>query len=289
MLNCHCRNSDILLYCYRDDSQRWESTTRNTSARVIGMIHNLNMVEVKREAKQYGFGYLLSVNSDPKTAKSNKANKGFYTAILYLAPAKLSGYQVCASAKECIEGCLHTAGNPVYLPAKEKARIARTRFFFERRPEFYALLAKEIRAFIRKCEKLGLKPAIRLNGTSDIVWEKVAPWIFTEFSEVVFYDYTKHSKRMAMTWEKPSNYYLTFSRQLSNHDDALRIARGGQNIAVVFRTKKLPQFWNGFAVINGDETDLRFLDPFGGYIVGLSAKGKAKKDLSGFVVESVES
>jgi hypothetical protein len=252
------------------------------------MTESLNMRDVKYGAKQYGFGYLLSVNSDPKTAKSNQANQGFYTAIMYLAPAQLSGYQTCASAKECIEGCLHTAGNPVYMKAKEKARIARTRFFFERRAEFYALLAHEIRSFVRKCKKLGLKPAIRLNGTSDIVWEKVAPSIFAEFPEVVFYDYTKHAKRMRMNWNKPSNYFLVFSRQLSNHEDALSIARSGQNIAVVFRTKQLPQFWHGLSVINGDKTDLRFLDPFGSVVVGLSAKGKAKKDSSGFVVENEE-
>lgn len=246
------------------------------------------IADARKLAKSKGVGYLLSVDSDPKTAKSNAANKGFYTAILYLAPAKLSGYQVCASAKECVDPCLHTAGNPVYLKAKEKARIARTRFYFEHRLEFFILLVAEIRAFIRKCDKLGMRPAIRLNGTSDIIWERVSPWLFDAFDTVTFYDYTKHTKRMAMAWELPGNYYLTFSRQKSNHDDALKIARSGQNIAVVFRTKRLPQFWHGLPVINGDKTDLRFLDPFGSYIIGLSAKGRAKKDTSGFVVENEE-
>ena len=253
------------------------------------MIHNVCIAAIKKEAKAYGFGYLLSVDSDPKTAKSNKANKGFYTAIMYLAPAKLSGYQTCASAKECISGCIHYQGNPVYFKAKEKARIARTRFFFERRAEFYALLAHEIRAFVRKCKKLGLKPAIRLNGTSDIVWEKVAPWIFIEFPKVVFYDYTKHLKRVQASWNMPFNYSLTFSRQLSNHSDSIKVIENGNNIAVVFRKKKLPLFWNGFPVVSGDETDLRFLDPQGGYVIGLYAKGSAKKDTSGFVVENEES
>jgi hypothetical protein len=244
--------------------------------------------EIKALAKQYGFGYLLSVDSDPKTAKSNKAGVGYFTAIVYLAPAMESGYQVCASAKECIVGCLHKAGNPIYFPAKEKARIARTRFFFEHRAEFYALLRHEIQAFVRKCNRLGLSPAIRLNGTSDIVWERVAPWLFDEFADVTFYDYTKHVKRLRSEWRMPSNYSLTFSRQASNEGEIASIIQAFGNVAVVFRSKALPQFWHGIPVINGDKTDLRFLDPKG-VIVGLSAKGPAKKDTSGFVVESVES
>ena len=37
-------------------------------------------------------------------------------------------------------------------------------------------------------------------------------------------------------------------------------------------------------VINGDKTDMRFKDPVG-VIVGLKAKGKARKDTSGFVID----
>ena len=243
------------------------------------------IANARKVAKSFGFNYLLSVDSDPKTAKSNKANKGFYTAIQYFAPGKKSGFQVCSSAGSCLNPCLDTAGNPIYQPAKDKARSARTRFYFMARKSYLILLVAEIRSFVAKCEKLGLKPAIRLNGTSDILWESYG-WLFEEFSEVVFYDYTKHTKRMRLDWKLPGNYYLTFSRQLENHDDTLRIAHSGRNVAVVFRKKNLPTSWNGLPVINGDETDLRFLDPFGGYVVGLSAKGKAKKDTSGFVMEN---
>jgi hypothetical protein len=245
-----------------------------------------DIANARKVAKSRGVGYLLSVDADPKTAKSNASGDGFYTAILYLAPADLSGYNVCASAEDCKAPCLHTAGNPIYQRNKERARIARTRFFFQFRALFYIVLIAEIRSFIAKCERLGLKPAIRLNGTSDIVWERVAPWLFTLFPQVVFYDYTKHEKRMRMNWDMPSNYYLTFSRQLANHEIALRIARSGRNVAVVFRSKTLPTHWEGFPVIDGDKTDLRFLDPFGGYIVGLSAKGRAKNDNSGFVIDT---
>ncbi len=47
---------------------------------------------------------------------------------------------------------------------------------------------------------------------------------------------------------------------------------------------------HGYPVINGDESDLRQLDPRAaigspGFVVGLSPKGgKAKRDTSGFVV-----
>jgi hypothetical protein len=57
----------------------------------------------------------------------------------------------------------------------------------------------------------------------------------------------------------------------------------GMNVAAVFH--KVPETYLGRTVINGDETDLRFLDPKG-VIVGLKAKGKAKKDTTGFVVSA---
>lgn len=249
------------------------------------IVHNLNIREVKALAKSKGVNKLLSVDSDPKTAKSNASGKGYYTAILYLAPHKLSGYNVCPSAKDCPANCLHYGGNPVYYKGKVKARIARTKFFFEHRPEFFILLVHEIRAFVRKCEKLGLKPVIRLNGTSDIVWEKVAPWLFAEFKNVVFYDYTKLAKRVRPDWVLPSNYSLTFSRENANKIEAEGLANSLANVAVVFRSKRLPDTFWGRPVVNGDETDLRFLDPQG-VIVGLSAKGPAKKDTSGFVVDA---
>ena len=60
------------------------------------------------------------------------------------------------------------------------------------------------------------------------------------------------------------------------------------NVAVVFRDK-IPKSYKGYEVIDGDDSDLRFLDKFKswetGGIVGLKAKGPAKKDKSGFVVD----
>ena len=82
----------------------------------------------------------------------------------------------------------------------------------------------------------------------------------------------------------PSNYSLTYSRSEESTDtDCLFLTGNNQNVAVVFRGPELPSEYLGIPVIDGDKSDLRFTDPKG-VIVGLLAKGKAKKDTSGFVV-----
>ena len=246
------------------------------------------IAEARKLAKANGVNKLLSIDVDPKTAKSNKAGKGFYTAIQYLAPASVSGTNMCASASAgCIAACLHTAGNPVYFANKQKARIARTRFYLEHREAYFIMLYAELAAFSAKCAKNDLQPAVRLNGTSDIVWERVAPWIFEMFPNVQFYDYSKHKKRMLRGWTLPANYHLTFSRSETNNDDCLEILADNPDatIAVVFSTKRkgdLPATWNGYTVGDADTDDLRFLDTQ--RIAGLRAKGEARRDDSGFVV-----
>jgi hypothetical protein len=88
--------------------------------------------------------------------------------------------------------------------------------------------------------------------------------------------------------ERPTNYHITFSKNESNDAECVSALKLGANVAVVFNTKKgadLPESWNGYPVVDGDDTDLRFMDPKGGYVIGLRAKGKAKKDVSGFVVK----
>ncbi len=250
------------------------------------------IAEARKIATAAGVGSLLSIDSDPKTHKSNISGKGYLTAIQYLAPAKVSGYQVCAAASAgCIAGCLHTAGVPFMMQNKNKARIARTRFFFEHREAYKILLIAEIAAFVKKAEKKGLNAAVRLNGTSDIVWETVFPELFGLFPNVQFYDYSKVEKRFRSTWNLPANYDLTFSRSECNEEAALRILAENPNarVAVVFstaRTKPLPTEWNGYTVGDADKDDLRFLDS--SRIAGLRAKGKARKDTSGFVVQVVK-
>ena len=143
-------------------------------------------------------------------------------------------------------------------------------------------LKKEIRSHINRCKIKGFTPAIRLNGTSDISWERHN--LFNEFKEVQFYDYSKIYKR-AIKWadkKYPKNYHLTYSLNEDNKKEAMQVLKRGGNVSVVFRNKKLPKRFKGFKVINADQSDVRFKDPKN-VIAGLYAKGKALYDQSGFV------
>lgn len=236
---------------------------------------------------QYGFGSLLSKgSSNPKTLKSDEAGKGFLTTIQYLKPEKSSGLiNLCLFASiGCAEACLAFAGRG-RTNVVQRARQARTKLFVDDRKTYRKILSAEIEKFIRRAERLDLVPAIRLNGVSDVMWEKVFPSLFTNYPTVQFYDYTKITPRMMRFCENklPVNYHLTFSRTESNDKECLQVLRERQNVAVVYRSE-LPQRWNRFKVFNADTNDLRFLDRFG--VAGLYAKGKAKKDTSGFVLGS---
>ena len=227
---------------------------------------------------------LLSIGN-PKILKGMK--QGFMTYILHLAPADVSGYNTCPKATAgCKAACLNTAGRGGMFKKGEttnviqQARIRKTRWFFEDRESFLATLKDDIRKAIRQSEKKGLIPVFRLNGTSDLSWEKYG--IIQEFPNVQFYDYTKILGRKV---NGLANYHLTFSAADGNDNDVRKAIKEGYNIATVFGIKKsqpMPETYEGTPVFNGDDSDLRFLDPKG-VVVGLYAKGKAKKDTSGFV------
>jgi hypothetical protein len=223
----------------------------------------------------------------PPTAQAKmtkSAKSGVYLPyILHLAPADLSGYNTCPKATAgCKAACLNTAGMGVFNNV-QKARIQKTKYFFEQRREFYAQLIKEVASAERKANKLGKQLTMRLNGTSDLQWEAYkmqdGKTIFELFPNVIFYDYTKIEKRQPKPF---SNYSLTFSAADGNDNDVAVALQKGMNVAVVFRGDTLPQEWQDKTVIDGDTDDLRFLDPQN-VVVGLRAKGKAKKDKTGFV------
>lgn len=223
---------------------------------------------------------LLSTGN-PKLMKGEK--KGYLSFVLHLAPADVSGKEVCPKRTAgCTAACLNTAGRGGMFKKGEttnviqQARIRKTKMFFEQRDEFMKLLEADIRLGIKQAEKKGMIPCFRLNGTSDLAWEKYG--IIEKFPEVQFYDYTKIRGRKV---SHLTNYHLTFSKADGNDMDARLAASEGMNVAVVF--KEMPETYMGRVVINGDDTDLRFLDSKG-VIVGLKAKGKAKKDTTGFVV-----
>lgn len=224
---------------------------------------------------------LLSTGN-PKLMKGEK--KGYLSFVLHLAPADVSGKEVCPKRTAgCTAACLNTAGRGGLFKKGEntnviqQARIRKTKMFFEQREEFMAALEADIKLGVKQAEKKGLIPSFRLNGTSDLAWEKYG--IIQKFPEVQFYDYTKVLGRKVGDIK---NYHLTFSNADGNINDVLAAKQAGLNIAVVFK-KELPEKHLGLKVINGDDTDLRFLDEKK-VIVGLVAKGKAKKDTTGFVV-----
>ena len=237
---------------------------------------------------------LLSTGN-PKVLKG--MSQGYNTYILHLAPANLSGYETCAKRTlGCTDACLNLAGRGGMFKRGEntnviqQARIRKTKMFFENRVEFMTTLVKDIELAIKQSKKMELVPVFRLNGTSDLSWEKYEVVrngqlfrnIFTAFPEVQFYDYTKILGRKVKEY---SNYQLTFSAADGNDSDVLKAMNEGLNVAVVFGIKKtlpMPVDYLNRPVFNGDESDLRFLDPKG-VIVGLYAKGKAKKDTTGFV------
>lgn len=254
---------------------------------------------------------LLNIDANPKTIKGRR--RGYVTAVLYLAPSDSSGTELCGMADiaGCKNPCLNkagrggmSAGNATFISpggmelpdnAIQRARLARTALYLNDRPAFMAQLVREIERAKRYASRKRKKLVVRLNGTSDIRWESV-PCVrrgieysnpFQAFAELQFYDYTKLPNRRVAGIP---NYHLTFS--YSHRDEfapivarAVRFYGTAVNFAAVF-AKALPAYFLGRDVVNGDESDLRFLDRRG-VVVGLVAKGRARRDTSGFVVPAM--
>jgi hypothetical protein len=251
---------------------------------------------------------LLPEDPSVKLAKGNKL--GYVSYCMYLAPSKESGFaNVCSdSSAQCEAGCLNTAGKGGFDYNVIYARYNKTLLFKYHKKWFYEKLYLEIQDIVRKHNSsknkmYGVPYCIRLNGTSDIPWENIKVFegkknIFDCFPSTQFYDYTKVLKRTQ--FKMPDNYDLTLSRselQANQKVCAEAIAKGWR-IAVVFNRGKekyhfeiikglkqkvsegfeydFPKTWHGYKVIDGDETDLRFLDK-GGVVVGLSIKGNEQK------------
>lgn len=250
---------------------------------------------------------MLLTLGNPKILKGTK--QGYLTAILHLAPFTLSGVNVCPKATTgCAAACLNTAGRGGIgldadgLNAIQRARIAKTQRLMARstRDGFLAELVRDIESVIRKAERDGLTPVFRLNGTSDLRWERMRVTrngetfanIMDAFPTIQFYDYTKIANRRGL----PKNYHLTFSLADGNLNDARLAFRNGMSVAAVVRdpanpgkrkltlpaTWKARSTWKARPVLDGDESDLRFLDAPGCWIM-LRAKGRAVRDTTGFV------
>jgi len=226
--------------------------------------------------------FKLLSTANPKIQKGTKM--GYLSFILHLAPADLSGKEVCPKRTAgCTAACLNKAGRGGMFRKGEntntiqKARIRKTEYFFNNRADFMLDLVADIRKAIKFAERKGLIPVFRLNGTSDLSWEKYdaipGQNIFEMFPTVQFYDYTKVLGRKTAQYP---NYHLTFSKADGNDSDVAEALLQGMSVVAVY--DEIPE-----GVPSADETDLRFLDPKG-IMLGLKAKGPAKKDYSGFVI-----
>lgn len=210
---------------------------------------------------------LLTFNNAKTTKGENiidtESGLPYKTAILYLSAFKQNskGINICSHAsKGCAESCLVGSGHGGMIPQVFNGRVKKTEYFLSNRVDFLFQLKEEIEKNIKKFEGKN-KLVIRLNGTSDLTWEKFKVFeggknIFEVFENLTFYDYTKNWTRFDKVL--PSNYHLTFSRSETNEAKAIELLKRGFNVAMVFT--KLPETYKGFKVINADENDLRFLD-----------------------------
>lgn len=208
------------------------------------------------------------------TTRNHKIQKGRAKGYIVYGMHLHPGDTCPHASRGCLKACLNTAGRGTMAMA-QRARKRRTTLFWEHPEDFLSLLRGEIRVAIRRGRNKGLEPVFRLNLTSDIPWELFG--IPQEFPEVQFYDYTKDDDRFP-----PDNYHLTLSRseKEGSEETCKQWLDRGQNVAVVF--DQIPRTFWGYPVHSGENDDLRFLDPFG--VIGLKAKGRAKRDTSGFVV-----
>lgn len=239
--------------------------------------------KTKADAKRItGLSYLGGINTSSKIAKGLKYDEMTY--ILYLAPAKMSGYEVCPMrSKECTKACNNESGQnrmDIHKNTINKARITKTKLFFENRPFFMGWLVDEIRSAQRKAVAAGKHFSVRLNGTSDLSPEQFnldGKNILELFPDVQFYDYTKVFKRIQLS-KKYSNYDLTFSFSGTNIGESLLALEQEIRVAVVF--EEMPaQYW-GVPVVDGDLYDMRYQDPKK-VVIGLKFKKVRNKiDLS---------
>jgi hypothetical protein len=230
--------------------------------------------------------------ANPKMRK-NKQFKAYLSYILHLSPSNVSGViNTCPRAsKGCRLTCLNTAGRGQFTSI-QLARIRKTVMLKQQPDVFRRLLIKDLEAVRRKALKERKQAVVRLNGTSDLDWSiQLGINLFREFPDIQFYDYTKVISRLESP--RPKNYYLIFSRSEVNKRDWVSAIKLGVNVAVVFQSKTLPKVYAGRPVLSGDDHDFRFLDRQAkskaqGYIVGLLAKGKAKRDVTGFAERRFE-
>jgi hypothetical protein len=244
--------------------------------------------------------YLLTIGSDAKTVKGEKHN--YLTGIHYALPhrevyahkwaakllhaAGIDNFNACQWATTCKDPCLNTAGRGRFSTT-QTARAKRTVFRLLRYSKFRLKLVDEVYKLVCKARRRNMTPCVRPNGTTDEDYG----WLLDRYLKLIpdlqFYDYSK-SLRRCLTNTR-SNYHLTYSFDgtKAGHVKAGIAMKHGINVAKVYKGE-LPNYdtvaGKTIYVLDGDKKhgDLRFLDPPIGMIVGLRAKGRAKKENLGF-------
>jgi len=254
---------------------------------------NIEFKNQTQARKETGLSYLGGVNISAKVKKNMLINQ--LTYILYLAPANVSRYNTCShSTPECRLGCLNTSGRNgmEIISGKNKiqnARIKKTELLFEEKDFFMNWLVSEIKTYQNKAKRTNMDFSVRLNGTSDIDWQRIklnGKNIFQIYSDVQFYDYTKNPAKFK---NLPDNYHLTFSYSGRNTNECINLLSKGFNVATVFDVKKieqLPKTFLGYPVVSGDITDYRVKDGKG-KVIGLKFKRIADQNAQREVINSV--
>lgn len=243
---------------------------------------------------KYNINKLLSEGTTNAKTKKN----GYKTFILYLAPhiQNSKGINICPKAsKGCAAACLFSAGRGKFNSVKE-ARTRKTEFYLNDKEGFILQLAKEIVTKHKTAVKRGETILFRLNGTSDLdfvyLLKKYAALDVATLQNAIFYDYTKILGK-ALKYKNHKKYVVTFSRAEDNEKDAFTALQNGINVSAVF-SDDLPNYFSYqikdgakhiYKVVDGDQSDNMMLYNRG-VILGLTAKGDAKKDKSGFVIPS---
>ena len=276
--------------------------TAELAERIDGHYDAAEFVKLVNTAKDF-LGSTTLFGTSYKIDLSNQIHDSdpYLTHVMYMPPSDSSGKKnFCPWATEgCRRVCLGIGSGRMNQgkenldsrnfdwnkTAVSQAQFKRAELFILNQQAFIALMIVEIHKHTIKAANKNVKAASRPNGTTDILWEHIAPQLFEIFSDVQFYDYTKAPLNTRIN--KPENYHITYSRAetIKNQIEATKYLEAGFNAAVVFNAEKhnLPEEYLGFPVIDGDIHDMRFKDASGS-IVGLAAKGAAKKDTSGFVV-----
>ncbi len=238
-------------------------------------------------------GGMLCVN--PKLEKGE--NYKYFSIGLSLSPANLAGLgEMCPFRSwACTTMCLNDSGqgekwDKAPFSAPQEFRKKRTLIFVKMQDEFWNLTVRATRNALKKVDKMdGFKLCVRMNVLSDKSWEsikvpedsrnpetnKAHPNIMSAFKNVEYYDYSKNFDRFYKYLKGgafPKNYSLTFSLSESNLAAALWVLKNGGNVAIPYDTTankvntelsrwhRLPPWWCGYRVIDGDISDMRFLD-----------------------------